>query len=394
MPADFAAQLEAYAEVVVRIGLNLQPGQPLLITEPYELLGVDRDSAGLVEAVQRVATAAGGGRADVIWGDGPRLRALARNADWRGIEAIAEDHARRLQRHLRQGGAFLFLLGSQTWLMQDLPADRVNELRNVAWANFGPLSARLTAGAGQWTLVPAPTAAWAELVFPERSAAERLPALWQTVFQACRSLGPDPLAAWQVHLAELSRRRDELNARRIRRLRYVGDGTDLTVELPAGHVWCTARLRTSSGTAYTVNLPTDEIFTAPRRNSAEGRVRVTRPVAYAGSIIAGIELEFRRGEVVAALAGEGAELLTQLLQSDTGARRLGEVALVAKSWEPPQPAGSEPRLYRHPLLDENTTSHVALGSAYRFCANSFLSRLALNRSLIHVDLPLTAEARY
>jgi aminopeptidase len=390
MPADFAARLQAYAGVLVRAGLNLQPGQPVLITEPYELQGVDREAAPLVAAVEQAVAAAGGGQVSVLWGDGARLRDFASRGDWRGMEAVAEHQARRLQAHIRRGGACLFLLGSQPGLLADLPADRANELRNIAWANFGPVSARLTAGATQWSIAAAPTATWADAVFPQLPPSERLPALWQSVFTACLCLGQDPLADWQRHLRTLEQHRSALQARTLGVLHLVGEGTDLRVRLPSRHVWCTARLTSRRGIPFTVNLPTNEVFTAPVKGSAEGHIRVDRPVAYAGSAIEGIELVFREGEVVAASARTGGELLRQLLETDAGARRLGEVALVPESWEPPGEGRSRP-LYRHPVLDENLSTHVALGSAYRFCSSSWLGRLQLNHSLIHVDLPLAAE---
>ena len=202
---------------------------------------------------------------------------------------------------------------------------------------------------------------------------------------ALRVDAPDPLAAWQGHLQTLRAERDALNDRRLTALRYTGVGTDLTVALPSAHVWCTACLETKSGVPFVANLPTEEVFTAPDRESATGAVRVARPVSYGGAVIDGIELEFARGRVVRAVAHTGGELLQRLLATDDGAACLGEVALV-----PQVPLhGRTTRHFFHPLLDENAASHLALGQAYGFTSRDPHS-LSLNQSLIHVDLPLAA----
>ncbi len=391
MLPDFELRLRAFAEVIVRVGLNLQPGQRLLIAEPYELQGVSRSAEVIVDAV----THAVGRDVDVIWGDGPRLREFAERADWRGFTRLVEGNAERMRRHLGGGGAFLFLPGSQPRLMEAIPVDRVSQLHRIGWEHFGPIVQRLLAGESQWTLAPAPSPTWAAVVYADLPSEQRLAALWTAVFDACRIEAGAPsisLEAWRQHLASLQRRRDNLNARRLTSLRYQGTGTDLTVKLPAKHRWCTAATQTRRGIPFVMNLPTEEVFTAPHKNSAEGTVHITPTVNHAGAAIDGIELQFRKGRVAAAAARTGGDLLQRLLETDGGACRLGEVAIVhlrgqqaaPRDW---QRAG---RQYGHPLLDENTANHVALGDAYRFCLDSFFP-FALNRSLVHVDLPLAAD---
>jgi aminopeptidase len=395
MPFDFASRLHAFAEVIVRVGLNLQRGQRLLLAEPYELQGVARSAEVLVEAVRHAATAAGSPGAsgiDVVWGDGPRLREFAAQRDWRGFTRLVAANAGIMTAALRNGDALLFLQGSQPELMRGLPAGPVAELRRIGWEHFGPLAQALAAGATNWTAAPAPSPAWAHAVFPDLPVQQRLEALWDTVFAACRvgsspEAGPVAVAAWRDHLQALSDYRDRLNRAPAAGLRYEGEGTDLTVALPTGHRWCTAQLTTRSGLPFVANLPTEEVFTLPHRDSASGTVRVSRPVSYGGATIEGIELVFRHGAVIRATATSQAELLRQLLASDEGAARLGEVALVPGG-TPPALAG---RCFHHPLLDENAANHIALGEAYGFCLRA-PDPVAANRSLIHVDLPLDARA--
>ena len=421
MSPDCESRQRVCAEVIVRVGLNLQPGQRLLIAEPYELQGVCREANALVEAVGTAALAAGCPQPEIIWGDAPRLRQYAEQADWHGFARLVAAQAHRMQDHLAAGGAFLFPISSFPRLLDGIAAEQVSELRQIAWKHFGPIVQRLTRGESQWTLVPAPSPAWADAAFADRPPARRLDALKDTVFAAMRipaaqgALCPEPpqakstpaasaLAAWQTHLTSLQRQRAGLNERRHKFIRYQGPGTDLTVRLPAQHHWCTAQLTTQGGLTFVANLPTEEVFTAPERNSAEGTVRVSRPVNYGGAVMEGIELEFHQGRVVRARARTGGDLLRQVLDTDDGSCRLGEVAMVenglADLLPDPAPAEQKPsppdwqntgRLFYHTLLDENASNHIALGESYPFC-NRSLFGFGLNRSLVHVDLPLDARA--
>lgn len=390
MLPDFETRLRAYAEVLVRGAVNLQPGQPLLLAEPYELQGVARTAEVLVEAIRAVAKAAGGGEIEVQWGDPARLRQFADRADWGGFGELVAGNTVRLRAHSKRGGAFLFLLTSQPRMFEGLPPDRLAQMHRLGWTELGPVIQDLVRGGVQWTLAPVPSPTWAAELYPDLPADRRLDALWEAVFSGARvgGDGGGSLAAWQRHLQYLQHRCAGLNAARHRRVRYSGPGTDLTVGLPRGHVWCTARQRTSRGVEYCVNVPTEEIFTAPDRAEAEGCVRVARPISAGGVMIEGIELEFHRGEVVRATAKSGAEFLRRLLDTDEGSARLGEVALVD-----PLPAWGRGRHFGNALLDENTTPHVALGESYPACNNSIWQR-AVNRSLIHVDLPLEAAVEF
>jgi aminopeptidase len=354
------------------------------------------------------------------------LRTLGEKNDIRGYESMVSAHTRRMQRHLARNGAFLFLLGSQPRLMSGLPAERLGEFDRVKWRHLGPFIQRLVRGATQWTLAPAPSSDWADAAYADLPEAARLPALWRTVIEALwvtPAVGaalrrdsespsrakpaptPAPIAAWHTHLASLARRRDELNAARHRTIRYAGPGTDLTLALPHSHVWCTAQHTTKTGFPFVANLPTEEIFTAPHRNSATGTVRIARPVTHGGAVIENIELEFRGGRVVQARASAGQDILQHLLATDEGAGRIGEVAMlgnVGGSLAPdvPGPVTDRPyrwqtagRLFQHTLLDENAAPHIALGDAYRFCSRAWLP-LALNSSQVHLDLPLDAKVEF
>lgn len=381
MPSDFELRLKALVEVIITVGLNLQSGQRLLIAEPYELQGVARSAEVIVAAISRVADT----DVEVIWGDGARLREFALNKDWRGYVQLVGANARRMQHYIDNQDALLFLQSTQPRLMYGVPVEHIAELRRIGWEHFGPIAQQLMQSATNWTVVPAPIPVWAHAAYVDLPSEQRLAALWEDMFAATRVDEPSPLAAWQLHLQLLQQQCTRLNAQRLRTLRYLGPGTDLSVALPAGHVWCTAQLATKSGLPFVANLPTEEIFTAPHRDSAEGTLRVSRPISHGGSVIAGIELQFKRGRVVTATAQSGVDLLTRLLDTDEGACRLGEVAILPG----PTALRRTDRLFYHSLLDENARNHVALGESYRFCQQP-PDDSALNRSLVHVDLPLNA----
>ena len=391
MPPDFAENLRSFAEVIVRVGLNLRPGQRLLIAEPYELQGVSRHAAALAAAVDVSARSAGARETEVIWGDEAQLRRFAEGGDRRGFARMVAANAAEMAAYVARGDALLFLESSHAGLMAGLPVSEVAALRSLGWRHFGPIAQQLVRGAANWTVACAPTPAWADSAFADLPAGERLPRLWAEVFAACRIGERDPLTAWREHLARLRRQCDELNARRSSTLSFRGPGTDLTVVLPKEHIWCSAELVTGTGRRFLANLPTEEIFTLPHKDSAEGTVRVARPVVHGGAVLDGVELEFRGGRVVKARAQTGDRILHRLLATDEGASRLGEVALVP----PATTIARTGRFYHHPLLDENALPHVALGDAYPFTHRGGMTLSAdqldsagFNRSLIHVDLPL------
>lgn len=391
MSPDFDQRLRAMAEVIIQVGLNLQPGQPLLITDPYELQGIAPEAQGLAGTIRTIA-----GNATILTANPGELRTLVELEDTPKLDRLLSGHIAQLHRHLASGGAFLFLTGGAPRLFEGLHPVHVAKFDQLKWRHLGPLIQQLIRGATQWTLVPAPTLTWADVAYADLPAAQRLPALWRTVFEAFRipgspaGAGSPPITqaieSWRAHLAALNLRRDGLNAARHRHIRYVGPGTDLTLDLPRLHAWCTAQLTAKSGLPFVVNLPTEEVFTAPHRNSAEGRVSVAHPVVHAGSVMEGITLEFAGGRVVSAQAGTNAELLQQLLATDEGARRLGEVAIVPNR----NALSLAGRCFHHIVLDENATNHIALGDAYRFCSRAWLP-VSLNSSQLHVDLPLDAR---
>jgi aminopeptidase len=247
---------------------------------------------------------------------------------------------------------------------------------------------RISRNQTNWAVIAGPNAKWAAKVFPDLPADRQLASLWDTIARLCRLDGPDPVAAWRTHIEALAARSERLNRNRYAELRYSGPGTALTIGLPEAHTWISARTVSRSGIPFTANIPTEEVFTMPHRDRVDGVLRSTKPLSYGGTVIDRFTLRFAHGQVVEARAERGEAVLQQLLETDPGARRLGEIALVPAS----SPVSASGLLFYSTLFDENAASHVALGSAYKFTMDRGESmddvafeRAGGNRSSVHVD---------
>jgi aminopeptidase len=366
--------LTEYARLAVRVGVNLQPGQRLAINCLVE-------HAPLARAAAREAYAAGARYVDVLYSD-QRVRRPH-------IEYASEDDlgwsppwlVKRLEDLGAEGGALLAITGNpEPELYADLDGGRVARarMREVAEASL-----RLTDGLCNWSIVSFPNEGWATTVFGEPD----LDRLWQAVATAVRLDEPDPVAAWQAHIANLAERAAALNDRGFDALRYRGPGTDLTVGLLTGSHWMAAK-EESNGIEHVANMPTEEVFTTPDARRVDGTVRASYPLQLHGTIVRGLEVRFVGGRAVEVHADEGEELMRAHVASDEGAARLGEVALVDGSSR----VGKTGLVFFDTLFDENAASHIALGMAILQAADgaSELSpeernERGINHSSIHTD---------
>ncbi|MFL6427105.1 MAG: aminopeptidase, partial [Acidobacteriaceae bacterium] len=251
-----------------------------------------------------------------------------------------------------------------------------------------PAMELITRHAINWTIVAAATPAWAASVFPGETKKVAMTKLWDAIFAASRVDAPDPVAAWRAHDEGLRKRAGLLNERRYSTLHFRGPGTDLRVGLADDHVWMGGGTTAGNGLACIPNIPTEEVFTTPHCQRVEGTVTSTKPLSYQGTLIAGIQVRFECGRVVESHASRGEAVLRKMLDTDEGASRLGEVALVPHS----SPIAASGLLFSNTLFDENAASHIALGQAYSTCIRggdamnaAALAEKGANDSLIHVD---------
>ena len=239
-----------------------------------------------------------------------------------------------------------------------------------------------------WNIAAYPGRAWAELVYPDLSGEAAQAALAEAIFAASRVNQPDPVQAWADHNANLAARRDWLNQQDFAALHFQSDGTDLTVGLADGHLWMGGASRAKNGITCNPNIPTEEVFSTPHRAHVNGHVRATKPLAHQGTLIEDIAVTFEDGRITKASASRGEEVFLKLLDTDEGARHIGEVALVPYA----SPISESGVLFYNTLFDENAACHIALGQCYKDCmkdtdglTDEDIAARGGNASLIHVD---------
>jgi aminopeptidase len=380
-PLTHAECLERLAKVAIHMGLNVKAGQDVLVTAPIE-------AVDLARAVTREAYRAGSGLVTVIFDDDELTLARFEHGKGQVFDKAPAWLYEGMAKAYDGGAARLAIRsGNPSLLAQQDPA-KIARSNRATSAAYQPVLERITAFDINWTIVPYASPAWACAVFPGVPAKTAVRKLWKAIVKATRLDAGDPLEAWAEHNRSLHRRVAYLNERGFRRLHFHGPGTDLTVGLAEGYRWCGGAGRAKNGILCNPNIPTEEVFTAPHKDQVDGHATSTRPLAYMGSLIEGISVHFEHGRVTRASAATGADVFKKMLDTDEGARRLGEVALVPHS----SPISKSGILYLNTLFDENASSHIALGQAYPDCirkgsslAREELERRGANRSLIHVD---------
>ncbi len=381
IPPIDPAQLDRLAEVAVRVGLNLQPGQDLLLTAPSTALP-------LVRAIAVQAYRAGAGLVTPLISDEAVTLARFRNAPDASFDRAANWLFDGMAAAFDANTARMGIVGDNPMMLSaEDPAKvaRANKANSLA---YRPAMQKITTFQINWNLTAYPTPAWARLVFPDLPEDEATRRLAEAIFAVSRIGGDDPVGAWAAHNAALHARCAWLNGQRFAALHFTGPGTDLTVGLADGHAWLGGATTAKNGITCNPNIPTEEVFTTPHARRVEGYVRATKPLSHQGTLIEGIEVRFEGGRIVEARASKGEAVLQKVLDSDEGARRLGEVALVPHS----SPISQSGLLFYNTLFDENAACHIALGQCYSTC---FVDGGTLNpeqvaaqggnSSVIHID---------
>ena len=288
----------------------------------------------------------------------------------------------------RGGAARLAVAGGNPSLLSQEDPEKVGRANRAVSKAYRPALELITRHDINWTIVAAATPAWAATVFSDLKAEVALARLWNAIFAASRVDAADPVAAWKAHDAGLHRRADLLNQKRFSALHFKAPGTDLKVGLADDHVWLGGGMTAHNGRYCIPNMPTEEVFTTPHKDRVEGTVTSTKPLSHQGTMIEGIKVRFEGGRVVEVKVDRGQEVLQRMIDTDDGARRLGEVALVPHS----SPIAQSGLLFSNTLFDENAACHIALGQAYSTCLKNGdklnpeeLAKLGANESLIHVD---------
>jgi len=374
-------KIARFAEVAVRVGLGIQRGQEVVMTAPLEALPLAR-------RITEHAYRAGASLVTTLFTDEEATLMRFRYAPDDSFDLAAEWLYEGMASAYRRGAARLAISGGNPALLSGQDPEKVSRANLAMSKASRPALDLITRHEINWSIVACATPAWARSVFPDESEEIAIARLWDAIFSTCRIDTPDPVAAWLSHDANLAERARVLNARRFAALHFRGPGTDLHVGLADDHVWMGGGTTARNGVRCIPNLPTEEVFTTPHKDRVNGRVTSTKPLSYQGMLIKDIQVQFENGRIVTAKAADGESILQNMLNTDEGARRLGEVALVPHS----SPVSKSGVLFWNTLFDENAASHIALGQAYSTCINggdsldsTQLAGKGANSSLIHVD---------
>ncbi|PNY82850.1 aminopeptidase [Deinococcus koreensis] len=377
--ADFQTKLARYAELLVRTGVNLPQGGRVRIGAPVEAVALARLTA-------RAAYRAGASDVRLVYTDPHTDLALYEDGGDEAVDFVPPWHAQEREAMVEGGYAFIGIIGEDPSLLAGVDTGRVAR-RSTRLAQANKRVAEATGNMQvNWTVAAMATPAWATRVYPALSEAEAVARLWDDIFRVTRCDQPDPVAAWEAHLTQLDRLCTLLNDKQYAALHLrSGLGTDLRVGLVQGHLWEGGAATAKNGVRAVPNLPTDEVFTMPHRDRVDGLAVASKPLSVRGQLVEGIRVRFEGGRAVEVSATQGEATLRQLIQTDEGAARLGEVALVSAS----APVAQTGTLFLNTLFDENAASHIALGRCYPTNVQggdeATVQAAGGNDSLIHVD---------
>ena len=385
---DLEETLRTYADLTVHVGLNLQHGQRLLVIGPLANGGVSLEAAPLVRRISESAYRAGASFVETLWGDEALQLTRFRLAPRESFDETSRWLGGALLQHVEAGDAVLSIYANDPDLLKDEDPAHIALVQRATARGARPFRDCISRNATNWTIIAAAASEWARKVFPESQPDVALARLWATIARLCRLDESDPTAAWRTHLAALDARKDRLNRRRYRALRYAGPETNLTIGLPDRHVWVSGQSTSLNGILFSANLPTEEVFTLPHKDRVDGVVSSTKPLSYGGTLIEDFRVQFSEGRIVHVTAAKGEDVLRALVATDAGAARLGEIALVPHG----SPISKSGLLFYSTLFDENAASHLAIGSAYKFTmadgdqmTDEDFEDAGGNRSAVHVD---------
>ncbi|HIZ53525.1 MAG TPA: aminopeptidase [Candidatus Enterococcus avicola] len=378
---NFNENLEKYAELIVATGVNVQKSHTVV-------LNISVDQSQLARLITKKAYALGAAEVIVKWTDDAIQKEFYLHADQDRLENIPQYRVDESDSWVELGASRISVVSSDPGALAGVDPQRVATYQKAAGQAMINVRKATQANKLSWTVVAAAGQEWANKVFPDLSDDEAKDALWDQIFKTTRIYTEDPVAAWKAHNELLQSKAASLNEEQFVALHYTAPGTDLIVGLPKNHHWDGGDSSNTRGEIFNANMPTEEVFSAPDANRVDGYVSSTKPLSYAGSIISGMKFTFKDGKVVDFSAEEGQEVLANLLDTDEGAKRLGEVALVPD----PSPISQSGITFFNTLFDENASNHLAFGSAYAFnlqggteMSEEELIAAGINRSNTHVD---------
>ena len=379
--ANFEEKLQKYAELIVKVGVNVQPGQEVV-------LYINVDQQHLAHLIVKEAYKAGAGKVMIKWSDTFAQREFLEHANDEFLENVPEFAKEEAQYIADHRCCRISVMSEDPGAFGGIDQKRVAAYQSANGKALMPVRQATQNNDLSWTVVAAASPAWAERVFPDLKGEAAVDRLWEEIFKTTRIDREDPIQAWKDHDAKLHEKEDWLNQEQFSALHYTSPRTDLTIGLPENHVWEGGGSKNAAGIEFMANMPTEECFTAPDNRRIDGYVTSTKPLSYAGNILENMKFTFKDGKVVEATAEKGQAVLDHLLETDDGVRSLGEVSLVPD----PSPISQSGITFFNTLFDENASDHLALGAAYPFnvqggtkMSEDQLKAKGINFSQAHVD---------
>lgn len=377
----FEEKLEQFAELTVKVGANVQKGQTLLIN-------TTTDTVEFTRLVVKKAYEVGAARVTVNFSDDVINREFFDNAPDDEFAKFPRWISEQRDELIERKGALLWIDAVDPDNLTGVPVEKLSAHQKASGKALENYRDAVMNDKIAWSIIAVPSKKWAAKVFPNLKEEEQVPALWEAIFKTVHIGKGNVIDNWEQHLKNLDERAAILNKKRYAKLHYTAPGTDLTIELPDKHIWCTGASYTPEGTSFVANMPTEEVYTMPSKYGVNGYVSNTKPLAFQGNIIDQFKITFENGKIVKTEAKVGAELLQELTKADEGSQYLGEVALVPHE----SPISASNILYYNTLFDENASNHLAIGEAYPTCyeggsalSKEQLEEKGINTSITHED---------
>ncbi len=380
-------QLQRYAKLLARVGLNVKKGQTVFIEA-----GLDQPE--FVTMVVEECYKAGASEVYVDWSHQPVQKL---SSQYRSLESLSEMKPwakAKWEYKAEKYACRLWIESEDPDGMSGIDQEKMSKARQAIYPQVKPYREKLE-NRHQWCIAAVPGVAWAKKVFPNLSERKAVEEMWKVILKTARADGRNPIAAWKEHNADLEARCNYLNGLG---LQYVeiksSNGTDIRIELNKDGIFAAGKEKTLQGRVFNPNMPTEEVFTSPKAGSCEGIVYSTKPLSYMGELIENFSVRFEGGKVVEVKAEKGEELLKKMVSMDEGAGKLGEVALIPYN----SPISESGVLFYNTLFDENASCHLALGRGFNECLKGFekltnkeCQERGINDSMIHVDFMIGAK---
>jgi len=370
-----------YVDIILKQGISIEKGRKVCIKAPIE-------SVELVRLLSEKAYEYGAADVHYDWRDDRLTFLRYKNCEKEIFEKSPKWLEDRLNSYGDEEWSLISIIGDDPELLKTISSEKIAANAKTMATISKDLRDKISKGSFEWTIAAYPTTVWAEKVYPNLKGEEAKSKLWEAIFKISRADRDNPLKSWERHLKVLNEKMNFLNEGEFKEFHYRGPGTDLKVGMPKAYKFIGGDLETYKGTRHLPNIPTEEVFSAPHKYRVEGKLSSTLPLNYGGNLIEDFTLYFEEGKVVNFEAKKGYETLENLLNTDEGAKRLGEIALVPED----SPIANSKTLFYTTLYDENASCHFAIGTAYKLCVEGAenmseeeLDKAGVNESLTHVD---------